>query len=267
MKIAICIPSYIRVTSLNNALSCIVGMGRDERVAEVLVGITGDARNSMNFNTNHLVRSLELLGKKVYIKDGFTGLISAKAWFQKQAKSPVLLLLDDDVVIPRDYLDLTKHFNSNKIFAVSGSLQTPLNIGHYKDYAYNKIKAPEGNTCNKVCYNSQTGKIEVRDKYQVYMLNKDKVYSGECLVGSAMFVRRKWFAEDLKLENGANIYDEIDFTYNQHLKGKLNLFDSSRVAFHNRENFGGAREFMNEKRKEDKNAKYFLSKYKNLINQ
>lgn len=258
--ISICIPTYKRPENLNNLLANLLGfVNNEDQISEILIAITGSYEYSINDVTAHLLRSFEIQGISVHIVTHFSGLLKAKKWFNEFSRSEILLLLDDDVLITRDYLKLAKHFEEKSVGAVSGSLQTPLDINYYKDYSYEPIPAPSQDIlCNRLVVND-LGQVQIKDKYQVYMLDKSKIYRCQCLIGTALFVRHSIFDVDLAFERGNCNLEEVDFTYNMFLKGYDLLFDSSQVAYHIHSSSGGMREFV-DKRKEE-NSKYFLEKY------
>ena len=259
MKCSICIPTYKRPSALNNLLSTIIGM-HDSRVEEVLIGISYKKEDSIDTTTEHLLRMLEILKIKYTITSDLEGLLDAKQWFKDKATSDILLVVDDDAIISKDYLDLLNNFENKNVGAVSGSLQTPLDINYYKDYAYDKVdNPPEDMICNKVKVNDN-GLVIIEDKWQVYMLKEHKKYECECLVGTAMFIRKELLTVDKNYNKGACNYEEFDYTYSAYKQGYKLIFDSSRVAFHLHENKGGMRE-KKEKLKE-LNSDYFKEKFK-----
>ena len=82
------------------------------------------------------------------------------------------------------------------------------------------------------------GLVELKDKYQVMMLKKPRVYRCEVLVGSAVFVRRNLLEFDYQF-NDVGYCEEFDYTYNIHFKGYDLIYDSSEMVFHNRGLSGG----------------------------
>ena len=258
MECSLCIPTYKRADCLNNLLSCVIGMN-DKRISEVLIGVSYKKEDSFNDTTRHLIRALEILGIKCRVKSNIEGLIRAKEWFKEKAKNDILLIVDDDGIIHRKYLDLLYLFLDEDVAAASGSIQTPLDIGYYKDYAYSKIKNPlKGTVCNTVSVNKD-GLVEILNKYQVFMLQEAQRYRCECLVGTAMFIRKEFLTPDRNYERGACNYEEFDYTYDAYRKGMKLLYDSSQVAFHLHKNTGGMRE--KPKKLKEENSLYFRKKF------
>lgn len=258
MKCSLCIPTYKRPETLNMLLSSIIGMN-DNRIAEILIGISYKEELSINKNTKHLLRILEIQNIPYFMCSNLNGLLAAKKWFKTKASQDILLIVDDDCIINKNYLNLLNFFDSATVVAISGSLQTPLNINYYKDYSYEPIEAPSNKIlCNKIQVDNN-GLVIIKDKYQVYMLNKSLLYKCECLIGTAMFIRKNCLKIDENYNNGACNYEEIDYTYSLYKQGKILLFYSGEIAFHLHENIGGMREAESKQKKE--NSDYFKRKH------
>ena len=258
MKCSLCIPTYKRPENLNNLLANIVGM-EDSRIAEVLIGVSYAKEDSFNKKTEHFLRMLEILQIPYTIRDGLQGLIAAKEWFKETAKEDVLLIIDDDGIIHRSYLNLIEYMRMDSVAAVSGTIQTPLDIGYYKDYSYDRIDNPEyGTLCNRIQI-GETGLVEIKDKYQVYMLKIGERYDCECLVGTAMFIKKQYLNPDKEYDRGACNYEEYDYTYSAYRSGKRLIYDSREIAFHLHEATGGMRE--KKSKQKEVNAEYFRKKF------
>ena len=258
MNCSLCIPTYKRANHLNNLLSAIIGM-QDQRITEVLIGVSYNETDSIDETTLHLLRIFEIQKIKYKLKSNLNGLLEAKLWFKDTAKENILFIVDDDCIIHKSYLNLLNIFNDQSVAAVSGSIQTPLNINYYKDYSYNTIENPDRNTlCNTLELN-ENGLVIVKNKYQVYMLNRPEQYKCECLVGTAMFIRKEFLLPDKNYEHGACNYEEFDYTYAAYKAGKNLIFDSGEIAFHLHANNGG----MREKKSKEKeiNSQYFRKKF------
>lgn len=253
-KISVCIPTYKRADSLNNLLSAILSI-QDSRINEIMISCTGDKSLSFNNDTLQLIEALKLQKNKIKIKNNSKGLISSKIWFKKNAQNEILLILDDDVILTKNYLDLVNHFKDKRIGAVSGTLQTPKN-DHYKDWSKKPIKNPKIELINTINFNSDI--VQIENKYQVYMLKTPQIYHCQCLVGSAMFIRKDLLKLDINYQNGACNFEEFDYTYNIFLAGYDLIYDSSRIVYHNRSLIGGMREY--EKKKKE-NSNYFKTKW------
>ena len=180
--------------------------------------------------------------------------------FKDYARNEVMLFCDDDGLFNRDYLDLLMWFNDPHIGAVSGSLQTPLNVGGYKDWCDRPIRLkPDVHACNTLKLNEKTGAMDWSDKYQVYMVEGGKAFKCQYLIGTCLFVRKSALEIDMAFEQGACAGEEIDFTYNMYLNGYWLIFDSSRVAWHLHSMVGGNRNV--DRSKDDKNMTYLVQKY------
>lgn len=257
LSCSLCIPTYKRPDALNNLLSAVIGMN-DPRIAEVLIAISYDKGNSIDNTTLHLLRMMQIQGIPYTVESNLSGLIDAKLWFAENATKDILLVVDDDGLFPTDYLRLLNHFKDPDVAAVSGTIQTPLEIGYYKEYSYEAIdNPPSGTLCNKIEVD-ETGLVVVADKYQVYMLKKPEVYLCECLVGTAMFIRKEWLKPDFLYSRGACNYEEYDYTYAAYRAGKKLLFDSGRIAYHLHLPTGGMRGVEKQKRE---NSDYFKQKF------
>lgn len=258
MNCSICIPTYRRNNSLATCLSSIAGFMPIDSVTEILIAVTGEYADSIGYEAASIIQVLELKGAAVTVMDGFAGLLEAKRWFAEQAASDILLLLDDDAVIDDDYLDLLHHFDHADIAAVSGSLQTPLDTGHYADWSIERIAAPQqGMICNKLSIKDDL--VLIDDKYQVYMLDEPRTYKCEVLVGTALFIRRDLLEVDENFAKGKFYFEEYDFTYGLYKKGYKLLYDASRIAWHIRDASGGMRSLGTRDKKV--NGRYFKEKY------
>ena len=252
---SICIPTFKRPVTLNMLLTNILGLG-DSRVKEVLIGVTDNLEDSFDDNTFAILRAFEIAEIDVKVRNNSKGLLYSKQWFKDTASSEILLLIDDDVFIDRSYLNLLMRFRDKDVCGVSGSIQTPYLTEYYADYSFEKINNPDDALCNIVSFDEDI--VKVKKKHQVYMMKEPKIYECECLIGSALFVRKNEMIIDINYQFGACNYEEIDFTYNMFKQGKRLIFDSSCVAFHNRQNKGGMREYIKEKRA---NSDYFKEKW------
>ena len=263
MSCTICIPTFHRKEQIGNLLSSLVGILPDERISDVLIAVTGNRNESLGQTADSLIRAISLSGIPCTVKDGFSDVLSAKEWFKEQSKADILLLLDDDVVIGKGYLNLLNNFSDTEIGAVSGSLQTPIDFsGHYRDYSYNPINNPPSDTlCNRIVIEND-GLLSLKNKYQVYMLKKPARYDCEVLVGTAMFVRRELLEIDMAFLEGKCYFEEFDYTYNIKTKGYRLIYDSSEVAWHLRGKEGGMRG-LGERNKSHKmvSAEIFRKKY------
>lgn len=261
MSCSICIPTYRRPDSLAMCLASIASFLPDYRIDEVLVGVTGARDDSIGYGAESMLQVMRTFGTEVNVVDGLEGLLDAKEMFASDAKSDILLLLDDDAVIPSNYLSLMQHlmgsWNKN-VAAVSGSLQTPLDVDHYKDWSAEPIAAPSSRTvCNKVRMDGDL--VVIDDKYQVYMLDKPIVYRCEVLVGTALFIRKRLLQVDREYAKGGYYYEEYDFTYGLFKSGWELRYDSARVAWHVRAPQGGCRAV--DDRSKERNGRYFKEKF------
>lgn len=254
-KCTLCIPTYHRVNTLNCLLASVVG-AKDDRIDELLLAISYEREESIDETTEHLLRALEINGVDCTVVDGIDGFLAAKRWFKETARNEILLMVDDDAVITRDYLNLLDDFEKD-VAAVNGSLQTPLDIGYYKKYSYDSIpNPPEGTVCNRIEF--KDGDVVLHDKYQVFMLHDPAKYECECLVGTAMFIRKEALQVDEGYNNGSCYLDEIDCTYSAYKNGWKLIYDSGAVAFHLHHPTGGLRL---KDRKKEMNAAYFKEKH------
>lgn len=239
MKVSICIPTFRRPESLNIALGAL--LSSTDRFDEVLVAVTKDLESSTNEVTRHLIEAFTVKGIPVKVVADFSGLCEAKQWFLDTAKNEVLLFMDDDVVVETSYFDLVKYFQQADVGAVSGTLQTPLDVG-YQDWAGVPIDVGQAQTCNTLTYDSVNKRFVWVDKYQVYM-HKTPFFSDKCqyLIGTALFVRKDAVEIDMEFQRGACAGEEIDFTYNMFMNGRRLIFDSTRIAWHLHMTSGGMR--------------------------
>lgn len=258
IKCSVCIPTYKRPQSLNNLLSCLLG-NKDKRIGEIIIAVTGRKKDSIDMLTKEIIRAMEIEKIQVTLRDNFNGLLFAKEYFKNTAKEEILLIVDDDCIISRNYLDLLLNFKNKNVGAVSGCIQTPCPTKYYKDYSYDAVKIPAVKLCNKISV--VNGVIELDNKYQVYMSKNatKRKYLCECLIGSAMFIRKDLFEVDKNFNKGTCHCEEYDYTYSLYKKGYSVIWDSSRVAYHLHLMSGGMRA-VGEKKKEV-NAEYFIKKY------
>lgn len=258
MKCSVCIPTYKRPTSIMVTLSRL--LGEVSHIEEILIGVTGWPTGSLEFEgiLNQLLYAFKMAGVEVKIHVGFRGLMSAKAWFKEEAKSEILLLLDDDAILGEGYFDLLGDFGWLDVGAVSGILQTPINVGGYADWSESPIEV-DGEESNKIVFDEDRKTLVWKDKWQVYRHTNQKLFNCEYLIGTALFVSKKDWEIDLAFESGACGGEEIDFTYAMFRKGLKLLCNSGRVAWHLHVETGGTREFS---RKDDqKNFDYFVKKW------
>lgn len=259
MKISVCIPTFKRPVSLLTVLTRL--LGEVSNFDELLIGITKDSEDSIGAvesSLNQVLEGFRISGVTVEVKSGLTGLIDAKMWFKERASNDLLLIIDDDAVIGEGYFDLVKHFQDSQVGAVSGVLQTPVNVGGYRDWSAEEIKV-EGNKSNTLEYDSNKKTIVWKDKWQVYMHTSRKVFDCEYLIGTALFVRKDILELDMAFQHGACGGEEIDFTYSIYKKGFRLLFDSGRICWHLHEDKGGTREF--DRKDDQKNFDYLVKKW------
>ena len=264
-KCTVCIPTFRRPENLNMLLSSILAMN-SPKIAEVVVGITGSAEDSINEQTNQLRKAYKMLKLPLYIFDELTGICDAKKLFKEMLGEEIMLFCDDDTIFRADYLDLLSLFDSGEgspeVGAVSGSLQTPLNVMGYKMWSENPIEIPDSlSKCNTL--KVVDGKMDWSDKLQVYQCycksGKKPILSCEYLIGSCLFVRREALEIDMNFQNGACAGEEIDFTYNMFRKGYQVLFSPSRTAWHLHSMTGGNRE--KDRSVDDENMSYLIQKW------
>ena len=97
-KCDICIPTYHRVNQLNDLLASIIAINK-EHVGSVIIGITGDKKESTDYITEYMIASLRIQGVQVYVFDGSTGLMDTKTRFLNYGNEDILLIIDDDMVL------------------------------------------------------------------------------------------------------------------------------------------------------------------------
>lgn len=256
---SVCIATYKRPDSLNNTLTSLLSCSK---VNEILIAITGDKKDSFNYITEYIIESLRLVNKKVIIKDNFSGYISAEIWFRDKPNNDIILILDDDVIVTDSYFNLLDNFEDNKVGAVSGTLQTPCNINYYKDWSNKKLKNIPKEPVNIITFKDNI--LTIENKMQVYMFEDNLKLLCEVLVGSAMFFRKKLLEPDINFEKEQCYFAEYDYSYNINKKGYKLIFDTSEMAFHNRSNIGGMREFTSDKIKVKKELTTYFRKKWNL---
>lgn len=252
-----CIPTFRRPDCLNNALTSVLGC---EEICEVLVAVTGEYCDSVNYISEHILEAMRICGKTVKVKDCFSGLIDAKSWFKKLATSDILLILDDDVVIKPSYMNLLKDFQDSRVGAVSGSMQTPCNIGYYEEWSKDELESIPQEPVNKI--GVENGVLTLENKSQVYMFSDNVTLECDVLVGGAILIRKDLFFPDGNFQKEQCYFEEYDYTYAVKKRGFKVIFDTSEVAFHNRSNIGGMREFDSDKIEVKKQlTKYFEEKW------
>lgn len=257
MKCTICIPTYKRPDCLNNLLSAIAAM-EDPRIAEILIGVSYEEKDSINQITQHLLRVFEIQNISCKIISDLHGYIDAIKWFKNTASQDILLIADDDCLINKTYFNLLTFFNDEDVAAVSGSIQTPLDINYYKSYSYEAIDNPDKNILCNVLQVNDKDFVEIKNNYQIYMLKNPEVYNCMCLVGTALFIRKKYLCPDDNYKKGIH-YEEFDYTYAAYQKGKKLLYYSGEIAYHFHNPVGGMRALQRELKK--KNSDYFRAKW------
>jgi len=261
IKCSVCIPTYHRPDNLNMLLASILAM-EDNRIAEVIVVITGVREESTNATTEQLERAYALAKVPLIMCSGASGICDAKEWMKDFAKEEVMLICDDDALFRRSYLDMLKYFLNDKVGAVSGSLQTPINVAGYKQWSDDSIVLPKSTEwCNTLSV-GKDGSMDWSDKYQVYMIKPNhsiRLLKCEFLVGTCLMVRKEFLNIDMNFQQGACAGEEIDFTYAMYKDGKLVLFDTARMAFHLHSMVGGNRN--KDRSQDDKNMTYLVQKW------
>lgn len=261
IKCAVCIPTYKRPENLNMLLASILAMN-DSRVSKVVVGITGAEEDSIDETTKQIREAYSLAGKTVLTYSNLSGICGAKKMLKEACSEEVLLICDDDCIFDESYLQLLGWFRMKSIGAVSGSLQTPLNVAGYKQWSNEVLVVPDDlDHCNTL--KMTDGKLDWSDKYQVYMVRTEKGYApvlrAEYLIGSCLFVRREALDIDMLFEQGACAGEEIDFTHKMFVDGYDLIFDASKVAWHMHSMRGGNRAV--DRSHDDKTMSYLVQKW------
>lgn len=261
MRCSVCVRTYKRPHQLNRLLASLIVANDTRQMEEIIVAVTGGMEDSTDTDTLHLLRMMELRGISHKVLHGLTGMVDATKAFKAEAGCDVILMVDDDMLIGSDYFDLSWHFLDKGVGAVAGSMQTPIDIGHYRDWSYDAIDNPSQELVNRIEI-GEDGLISVADKYQVYMLEKARTYHCQCLAGGAVFLRRDAIETDSHFNDGASVYEDFDMTYSMYRRGYKVLYDSSRVCYHLRAETGGAREKSQDKQMQRiRNTAYMRDKY------
>jgi GT2 family glycosyltransferase len=257
--VTVCIPTYKRPESLSMVLSRL--LASTDRIVEILIGITGEEEDSlgrMREQIEQICKAFEIEGINVMVRTDLSGLMEAKQWFIDYATTEILLFLDDDAILGKDYLDLVDNFANDEVGAVSGVLQTPRNGAGYADWSDVPISVDDRYS-NSLIYDRRRKTLQWIDKYQVYMHEENKIFDCEYLIGTALLVRKDLVEIDMEFQNGACGGEEIDFTYSIYQQGYKLWFDSSRVCWHLHENKGGMRE--KDRAKDQENFDYLVKKW------
>ncbi len=261
MKVSVCIPTYKRPESLITVVTRF--LDDVEKVEEILIGVTGDLEDSIGSvqdMLNQVIGAYAIYDVPVRVKAELSGLMEAKQWFKETAKSEVLLFVDDDAIVGEGYFDLVQHFKDKNVGAVSGTLQTPVNVGGYKDWSDTPIEIPEEEKfSNTLMYDKRRKTLHWFDKYQVYMVKGNRIFECEYLIGTALFIRKDLLEIDMEFQRGACAGEELDFTYRIYREGYKLIYDTSRIAWHLHVNKGGMRE--KDRSKDKENLSYFVKKW------
>lgn len=263
IRCSVLIPTYGRPESLNLVLASL--LPQRDSIREILVGCAYGVNECANDTTGILAKALRMAGVWVEIHANCGPLINTKIKLARMAISPLVLLLDDDVIPGAGYFEIMKLFHKDNLGALSGTIQSPFNPQGYKDWSDRTIPNPPAS--NRVnLFEIKDGVLEWKEKYQVYSLEHPCTYDCDFLVGGAMFVRRSlmdYYDPKVMHLDGegkpVNTGEEIDFSLTLREYGYQLVYDSSVIAWHLYWSTGGERVW--DRRYAFANWKYILKKH------
>lgn len=234
MHVTVGIPTYKRPAFLN---SCLASLLAQERwIAQIIIVTNGSVNDAIDETTLQLIEALETLHIDTLVLRS-RNLVHSKRIIGENAICKYVLILDDDTVLGKNYLDLVSHFHWEQVGAISGTIQTPINPG-YVDWSDEPVRFPEQEYCNRMIV--ENGVIEWKDKFQFYMWGDGpRIFKAEFLGGTALFIRRELIElwDDKTVRKGADGEwviegEEIDLSLSIREAGYDLLYDSARICWH-----------------------------------
>lgn len=265
LHVTVLIPTHKRPHSLNMALGALVPQMQWIKHIIIAPNPLKDADDCTNGLTRDLLATLEYGGattETMPVDDYAEALLYA----EYAAKTEVVLVLDDDMVLGKNYLDMSAHFRYPKVGVVSGTIQAPVNYG-YREWSRDPITPNwKGEPiCNRL--RVEDGKLTIYDKWQVYMISQGRFYwFMEFFLAGAFMIRRDLLAlvDDGMLRftaDGHFIFTgwELDLSFSIRERGHHLIYDATRIAYHLRAKTGRNRGWPIEEGL--KNWNYMLRKH------
>lgn len=234
MRYSILIPTYRRAESLAATLKSLFTLEL-RHVEEVMVHVTGEiVHESIDMHCRWLRDKLESLGVQVILVGGFSCLSEAKNAALELTRTEWLLVLDDDVVLNREYADRILGIaarSTEDVMAVTGSVITPFEAG-YKEWSLewsHQIFDQQSTRQNLTVW--PDGRVDWGDKVQVYRYSTKSLCGLGYFIGGAVLLRLGDMRFDL--EFGRVVYgEEIDYSLQIAGRGGRMLFAAGSECLH-----------------------------------